>query len=142
VNEAALLDRAKARLLRRADVRGEDDCWLWTDIVSPGGYGTFAIRGKNKNAHRWAYILFVGSVPDGYEVDHLCRVKLCVNPRHLQAIPKAANLAQRIWPAPSPCCPSGHLYDDRNTGRTKRGSRYCRACARDRMAEKRLVGVE
>src|SRR5258706_12171013 len=60
-------------------------CWLWLGPVSPYGYAQVSFRGVKFQAHRVVYWLAVGPIPPGQEVDHLCRVRRCVNPKHLEA---------------------------------------------------------
>lgn len=63
-----------------------DGCWLWTGYRTPTGYGRFGYRtGEGMwPAHRAAYDLLVGPIPDGLQIDHICRVRACVRPDHLQ----------------------------------------------------------
>ena len=72
-------------------------CWLWTaGINNETGYGRFAVRhGKMMDAHRYSYLLTHGSIPEGYEVHHLCHRRRCLRPEHLQALTPAANKALR-----------------------------------------------
>lgn len=69
-------------------------CWIWQGGITDGGYGTF-FDGHTRRAHRWAYQRFVGSVPVGLELDHLCRQKLCVNPSHLEPVTRMENMRRR-----------------------------------------------
>jgi len=104
-----------------------DGCWLWTGYINPNGYAMFGRRW----AHRVAYEFFVGPIPEGLELDHLCRVPACVNPAHLEAVTHRENM--RRAPATNrTVCPGGHPYDESNTHITKAGKRHCRACDRDR----------
>lgn len=109
-------------------------CWLWTSCIDPCGYGTFTERGKNIGAHRWSYQHHVGPIPAGLELDHLCFVRHCVNPAHLEPVTHhentlrgkglgAINIAKTH-------CPHGHPYNEANT-RWYRGHRYCRQCKRE-----------
>lgn len=81
------------RFWRMVDL-DETGCWIWTGRVNPKGYGQFRPGGRGTSvaqAHRWAFELFVGSIPDGLHIDHLCRVKACVNPRHLEPVTDLEN---------------------------------------------------
>lgn len=67
--------------------KSERGCWLWVGSTVRGGYGQFRLDASARiHAHRYAYELMVGQIPDGYEIDHLCRVRACVNPTHLEAV--------------------------------------------------------
>ncbi len=83
-----------ARFFSRVDKR-PDGCWLWTAHVHPRtGYVQFRIggrKGKMVLAHRWAYERFTGPIPAGLELDHLCRVRHCVNPAHLEPVTRSEN---------------------------------------------------
>jgi hypothetical protein len=119
------------RIADKIDASGP--CWLWTASLTQG-YGQAYLGGKHK-AHRLVWELLVGPVPDGLELDHLCLVKHCVNPDHLEPVTHAENvrrgLARKGWP---PYCPKGHPYDRANTmlrlSGPKVGTRLCRECQR------------
>ena len=111
-----------------AGVDKTGDCWLWTRSVNSSGYGQSFINGERRVVHRIAYELLVGPIPAGLQLDHLCRVRTCVNPAHLEPVTQHQNMARGLW-AMRTHCPSGHAYDDTNTNRY-RGRRYCRACHR------------
>jgi hypothetical protein len=65
----------------------ESGCWIWMGTLSPQGYGVFSLtKGQHRRAHRFAYTLNIGPIPHGLELDHLCRVRCCVNPDHLEAV--------------------------------------------------------
>lgn len=107
-------------------------CWLWTaSLTKPGGHGKFWIGGSFTTAHRASYEILVGPIPDGRQLDHLCRVRHCVNPAHLEPVSSGENTLRGVSfaavNAAKDCCPSGHLYDEANT-RIYRGRRYCRTC--------------
>lgn len=72
--------------------KNEDGCWIWVRAVSSSGYGSISVDGRIRNAHKVAYEEFVGSVPDGKVLDHLCRVTRCINPEHLQAVTQSTNV--------------------------------------------------
>jgi hypothetical protein len=108
---------------------GDDGCWLWTGSIVHTGYGSFNIgRGTHgsDSAHRVAYLLAVGCIPPKMQLDHLCRVRHCVNPRHLEVVTQQENL--RRGTALITSCPQGHVYDEANTRYRADGHRQCRAC--------------
>lgn len=79
-------------------------------------------------AHRVVYELMVAPIPDGLQLDHLCRNRMCVNPQHLEPVSPKENT--RRARALITECPSGHAYDAENTAFSPDGRRYCRACKR------------
>jgi hypothetical protein len=108
-------------------------CWEW-DRPRKDGYGQFA-AGNNRvsvPAHRWSYEFLVGPVPDGLDLDHLCRNRRCVNPDHLDPVPNAENILRGTSPSASNArkteCEHGHALDTGNTYITPDGRRQCRAC--------------
>lgn len=74
-----------------------DGCWLWTDYVWANGYACFKMNGKSRRAHRVSYELYVGYIPDGLHVDHLCGKRSCVNPYHLEAVTHTENIKRRAY---------------------------------------------
>jgi len=66
-------------------------CWVWTGSLQGGGYARIMTDGRMQPAHRVAYELKHGPIPDGLEMDHLCRVRCCVNPDHLEAVTTSVN---------------------------------------------------
>jgi hypothetical protein len=75
-------------------------CWLWTPVSNAFGYGVFRQRGGGAAyVHRIAYEELVGPIPPGWTIDHLCRVKRCVNPAHLEPCTRAENARRnRVQP--------------------------------------------
>ena len=121
----------------------KNGCWLWTGYVLPDGYRRFR-RGRAVDgvvsAHKWSYEHFVGPVPEGLELDHLCRVRRCCNPDHLEAVTRAENVRRGDLAKPRTHCPKGHPYSEENTVRDSRGAALCRICKREweiRAYEKR-----
>ena len=118
-------------------------CWLWVGGKKPQGYGVFQTGGlvarKTHNAHRWNYERFVGPIPDGFHIDHLCRVRNCVNPAHLEAVSPKVNNERSDSPTAKngrkTHCPEGHELTGENLSsyHLKRGERSCRICAAARL---------
>ena len=106
-----------------------DGCWLWRGATFKAGYGAFSVAGHVALAHRLSYECWVGPIPHGLEIDHLCRVRSCVNPLHLEAVTPRENMRRGAGHGSEAHCPHGHAYDEANTYRN-RGKRYCRECAR------------
>lgn len=116
----------------------ETGCWLWVKAKSDTGYGTKRIQRKSHNAHRWMYERLVGPVPAGKELDHLCRVRACVNPEHLESVTHRENLRRGGGPSADngrrTHCIHGHEFTEENTYRPPKRphTRQCRACMRQR----------
>lgn len=125
------------RFWEKVDLRSDDECWPWMASVTADGYGQFWITTERRsvNAHRVAYELTVGQIPDGLEIDHLCRVRCCVNPTHMEPVTRAEN-ARRARAAITHC-PAGHEYDETNTYVYPSGARGCRTCRKERRASGR-----
>lgn len=114
------------RLLAKIVV-DDKGCWLWCGAVSGNGYGVFWLDGLNALAHRASYLLLVGPIPEGLQIDHLCRVRRCVNPAHLE--PVTASVNQRRGAGSKPLCKSGHPLSGPNLYiHPSTGQRTCRAC--------------
>lgn len=113
-----------------------DACWLWHAAADKHGYGRFW-DGRLVLAHRWSYERFVGPIPAGFVIDHLCRVPACVNPDHLEPKTQRGNIhapgslaipAQR---AKVTHCPRNHRLEPGNL-RSRVGRRECLTCMRAR----------
>jgi hypothetical protein len=115
-----------------------DECWPWTAGTSGSraAYGVlgFKVKGRtiHKYAHRIAYELEIGPIPEGLEIDHLCRNPICVNPAHLEPVTHRENVlrgeAISAQNARKAHCIRGHLLSGANVAITKPGHRVCRAC--------------
>lgn len=125
-------------------VEKTDSCWLWRAAVRADGYGAFGWKGDdgrstvNIMAHRFAYLAMRGEIPEGLELDHLCRVRSCVNPAHLEPVTSRVNTLRgetiTAANARKTKCPKGHEYSKvRSDGR-----RECGICRMDQCRERRM----
>lgn len=110
-------------------------CHLWTaSTASNGRYGSFSIGRQLVRAHRWAWEQEHGPVPNGFDLDHLCRKTLCVNPDHLELVTHRENVLRgqsfAAVNAAKTHCKRGHLFSPENVRRMSDGGRQCLACAR------------
>lgn len=114
--------------------------WLWLNNRNRQGYGRGTIAGRQLLMHRYVYTHLVGPIPDGMVIDHLCRVRHCVNPNHLRVVTPRQNTLENslsvgavrgAWTQ----CPQGHAFEGRNRIITKTGARLCRACRNAYMRE-------
>lgn len=83
-------------------------CWIWSGS-RVNGYGKICRGGKKHRLHRLVYELFAGPIPDGLELDHLCRRRACCNPAHLEPVTRLENVRRGEKPART-ICPKGHVY--------------------------------
>lgn len=113
-------------------------CWLWVAGINSAGYGTIG-RGRRADgrvyAHVWAWVDANGPVPQGLELDHLCRVTHCVNPAHLEPVTRAENIRRGYAAKAQTHCKRGH--DLALAYVTKDGRRDCRMCKEIRKTETR-----
>lgn len=137
-----------SRIMRRVLVDVDTGCWLWTGALNLWGYGVIGDGTREDNnslVHRAAYEEFVGPIPDGLDLDHLCRNRMCCNPDHLEPVTRAENVARGDrstgWADELKTCKRGHPWVEENTRRSAK-QRHCRTCERarkrgNRAAEKR-----
>lgn len=127
-------DRLPHRFWSKVDTT-DPGCWLWTANIGVEGYGRFWLVDRFVLAHRMAYELSVGPVPAGLQLDHLCRVRRCVRPSHLEPVTGKANTLRGKGPsafnARKVACLRGHAFNATNTYVTPTGRRDCRTCRRD-----------
>lgn len=109
-------------------------CWNWIGASTESGYGTMlGLNKKVEYAHRIAYQLFSGPIPDGYEVDHLCKNIKCVNPLHLEPVTRVENNRRSnsasALNARKTHCKNGHAFTPENTYmRADRNQKECLTC--------------
>lgn len=122
-----------------AKVDAEGDCWEWTGAKAGGGYGAFFTTSGKVQAHRWSYEHLVGPIPEGLQIDHLCKNRACVNPDHLEPVTRLENVwrgAGGAWNRSKMHCPQGHPYEGDNVKLARRSNRRsvgreCRTCLRE-----------
>jgi hypothetical protein len=122
------------RIGSRLSVRQETGCWIWPG-ANNRGYGTVNYEGKQVQLHRLSYRLHRGEIPEGMQIDHLCRTPPCCNPAHLEAVTPAEN-ARRAFSSRKHC-KQGHQLAPDNVYVYVRGGHIFRAC---RICRKASVG--
>ena len=101
-------------------------CLLWTGQLDKDGYGRISFRHRRISVHRLMYEWFVGPIPPGLQIDHICRVRSCASPAHMEAVTFPENMRRsRGWREPKTHCPQGHPFDE---AKDSRGRRFCRRC--------------
>ena len=111
-------------------VKWQGTCIIWTAQIGRGGYGVFRVWDKCRRAHRAWYEHIMGPVPAGYELDHICRVRHCVNPNHLRVVTHKENVAYSLAATKTHCI-KGHPFSGDNLYVVKGTNiRKCKACRR------------
>lgn len=112
-------------------------CWLWQGALNSKGYGHSRLADKKGLVHRISYEFYVGPVPSGLELDHLCRVRSCINPNHLEPVTHAENMRRGAfyWTAKTHCI-RGHEFIEENIKRQS-GRRHCIPCRKLREEKKK-----
>lgn len=118
-----------------AKVRKTEFCWIWIASTSENGYGQFSLNKKPVRAHRVAYELIKGKIPEGMTLEHLCKNRLCVNPDHLEPVTLKENVLRgegvTALLSRQTHCKNGHEFTEENTyipRDPKNGKRQCREC--------------
>lgn len=131
------------RFWEKVDKTGE--CWWWRASLDAHGYGSFYMDGRTRYAYHVAYEWLVGPRPDGMDLDHLCRNRACVNPVHLEPVPRGVNLhrspiTQTSINAAKTHCIHGHEFTPENTRRDP--WRRCETCRKAGVARRRRARNE
>lgn len=123
--------RVESRVTRQ-DRGHTTPCWIWQGATDRDGYPHMKIRGKIKRSQRVVHEEYLGPIPEGYEVDHLCHVVQCLNPEHLEAVTPEENLRRRrVRHRTESSCANGHDVEHRNA----HGD--CKVCKREASARYR-----
>ena len=125
-------------IMRRVGIPDENDCWPWEGTIDPAGYGRGSFGGVTAMAHRAVYLLIKGDIPQGFDLDHLCRNRRCVNPDHLEPVTHHEN-CRRGKQAQQTHCVNGHEFNEGNTLIRYRADkvttyRQCRSCVSERAS--------
>lgn len=137
--------RLPARFWRRIAVDGLTGCWCWTGPLLKG-YGRWTDGARETRveqaAHRVAYKALIGPIPDGMDLDHLCRNRACCHPAHVEPVTRAVNVQRGLVPSlvrdlhqkkrQRPACNRGHPYTESTTRQTREGWRVCLTCEQER----------
>lgn len=131
----ALRANVDRRIIRTAT------CWLWAGYRHPNGYGQVSIDKRKWLTHRYVYSTLVGPIPEGLTLDHLCRVRACCNPEHLEPCTLATNILRGEGPparnARATHCKRGHEFTTDNIYWLQPGNRRC--CRTCKLAAQQLV---
>lgn len=127
-DSSTMMQRWAAKVQLPAD---PDGCWYWIGAHDGRRYGQIQVKGTRRviRAYRFGYERFVGPIPEGMNLDHLCRNHACVNPAHLEPVTHRENMRRGVKGILTTHCPHGHEYTPENTYReARRGKRYCLTC--------------
>jgi hypothetical protein len=133
IRHPPVLERLVTKIQEPFDAH--NDCWIWIGRMDRNGYGRICVKNTLKLAHRVSHELFNGAIPSGYDIDHLCKNKKCVNPDHLKSLPKHEHYGQAHRERTH--CLAGHLLEGSNVHYRREGWRQCRICSRRRDATRR-----
>ena len=121
---------------RASYVVNDNGCWIWTRLLNRYGYAEMKVDNRSRGGHRVAYELLIGPIPNGLQIDHLCRVRACVNPAHLEAVTAQVNTLRSTNFAATNAkkveCLRGHPFTPENTRVDSKNRRNCQECARFR----------
>lgn len=132
-----MIERFESKIIKTGN------CWEWLAYKMSNGYGNFHYKGKTKLAHRISYQIYRGDIPQGLQLDHLCRNRGCVNPDHLEVVTQQENIKRGdICNDNNPRkklthCKNGHEFTKENTIIVNGKSRNCRECHKESMKKYR-----
>lgn len=127
--------------ITKSVVIDEAGCWIWQKGKNQYGYGQIRLDKKRWLVHRLTYTLFVGEIPEGMDIDHLCRVRDCCNPSHLEPVDRKTNLVRGEHPNMQAHregrCARGHVVNADTASPRSDGRLKCRECTNARARERR-----
>jgi HNH endonuclease len=130
-SQTPLIDRFEEKYIPEPNC----GCWLWIGAISQYGYGRMLVGGRLVLAHRFSYQTYKGPLIQGLELDHLCRMRCCVNPDHLEQVEHIENV--RRGAVIETHCKWGHPWDEKKTWMNGKW-RFCRACNNARQKQTQL----
>lgn len=116
----------------------QESCWTVPQKLTAQGYVRVKVKGKLVYLHRLTYETFIGKIPDGLVIDHLCKERSCCNFNHLEVVTLAENTRKGdawLFNKSKTHCPQNHQYSEDNTYYRKDGKRHCKTCRRIRQRE-------
>ncbi len=124
-----------SQLMKISVYAADGECWLWESGIDHEGYARMFVDGKTRRVHRLSYEALIGPIPPGLVIDHICRVRNCVNPAHLRAVTNRENIlcgaGLSAQNATKTHCAQGHEFTAENTYLSPYNKRRCLACARE-----------
>lgn len=134
------------RVLQKINI-DDKGCWNWTGYLDQSGYAVYRFKEGSSRVARWLYEKTVAPIPKPLTIDHVCRNRACINPKHMEPVTMRENLMRGDSFSGinhrKTVCVHGHEYSESNTGKAKAGGRFCKTCQRDRAKRYRakLRGV-
>lgn len=130
-DDALVMERIMSRIMPIP----ESGCWIWEGSISDG-YGQISVGKKTRFVHRIMFELTKGPIPPGLVSDHLCRVRCCVNPDHIELVTNRENVGRGVGATAHAIrtnhCKHGHEFTPENTMKRRRGTKECLMCNRIR----------
>lgn len=142
------MDKLPKRFRDKFIINKDTDCWEWKAEITHDGYGRYCYKYRRYMSHRFSYEIMIGPIPEGLQIDHLCRNRSCCNPEHLEAVTCKENLSRGLGCMPGVIvsankrkakihCKYSHEFTPENTY-TYKNKRSCKICNCRRVKESQL----